>query len=197
MTQKSVATLRERKKLQVKRQLKEHALRLFVEQGFVATTIEQIAESANVSSRTFFRYFPNKEEVLFDDEYDARLIASFRAQPPQLSVVGALRNALRDAFGKATAVQQDYELRRHTVISTTPELQIRNEHELVRNIELLDTLIAARTGQKAGSLYVRTLASALVGVLIGAQTMSPGAGSSQLAHMDMALTQFEKLIKKD
>lgn len=189
--------MRERKRLQVKQQLKEHALRLFAEQGFAATTVEQIAESTNISPRTFFRYFPNKEDVLFDDEYDAQLIASFRAQPPQLSVVGALRNALRDAFEKATVEQQDYEQRRHTIISTTPELQIRSEHELVRNIELLDTLIAARTGQKPGSLHVRTLASALVGVLIGAQTMSPRAGSSPLANMDAALTQFEKLIKKD
>lgn len=197
MTQDDMTTLRERKKHQVKRQLKEHALRLFIEQGFTATTVEQIAESANVSSRTFFRYFPNKEDVLFDDEYDAQLVASFRAQPPQLSVVDALRNALRDTFGKATASRQEYEQRRHEIISATPELQIRNEHELVRNIELLDSLIAAHIGQKAGSLYVRTLASALVGVLIGAQTMPSKPGVSPLAHMDAALKQFEKLLKKD
>src|SRR5215813_3567608 len=85
--------LRERKKSKVRNQLKQHALRLFLEQGYEATTIEQIAQQAEVSPRTFFRYFASKEDLIFDDEYDERLIAAFRAQPSELSVVGALRRA--------------------------------------------------------------------------------------------------------
>lgn len=197
MNKEITASLREYKKRHIRQQLKEEALRLFVQQGYMTTTIEQIVENVHVSPRTFFRYFPGKEDVLFDDEYDMRLIASFRAQPPHLTVVETLRNALRDTFGTATTDQQEYEERRHAIISATPELQVRNGHELARNIDLLDSLIAERTGQKAGSPRIRTLASALVGVLIGVQSIPSAPGSSPLAHMDSALKEFEKLLKKD
>ncbi|EMF23360.1 transcriptional regulator [Streptomyces gancidicus BKS 13-15] len=65
-------TLRERKKLAAWRAISETALRLFEEQGFEATTIEQIAAAANVSRATFFNYFASKEAVVFDQDPEAR-----------------------------------------------------------------------------------------------------------------------------
>jgi AcrR family transcriptional regulator len=52
---------RERKKAQTRQRLQEQALRLFVERGYEATTVEQIVAAAGVSHMTFFRYFPTKE----------------------------------------------------------------------------------------------------------------------------------------
>ncbi len=65
-------SLRERKKLAAWRAISEAALRLFEEQGFEATTIEQIAAAANVSRATFFNYFASKEAVVFDQDPEAR-----------------------------------------------------------------------------------------------------------------------------
>ena len=55
------------------------------QQGYEATTVEQIADAAEVSSSTFFRYFPAKEDTVLTDEYDEITVASPRAQPPELS----------------------------------------------------------------------------------------------------------------
>lgn len=65
-------SLRERHAVETRQRIVDVALALFVEQGFDATTIDQIASSADVSPRTYFRYFPTKEALIFHD-FDQRL----------------------------------------------------------------------------------------------------------------------------
>ncbi|HZE33444.1 MAG TPA: TetR family transcriptional regulator [Actinoallomurus sp.] len=57
-------------------------IRLFREQGYDATTVEQITEAAEVSPSTFFRYYPTKEDTVLSDEYDSLIVDTLRAQPP-------------------------------------------------------------------------------------------------------------------
>ncbi|HUJ75276.1 MAG TPA: TetR family transcriptional regulator, partial [bacterium] len=70
--------LRERKKAKTRAVIQQHALRLMKEQGYQATTVEQIAEAAEVSPSTFFRYFPTKEDVVLYDVLDPVLMREFR-----------------------------------------------------------------------------------------------------------------------
>jgi AcrR family transcriptional regulator len=60
--------LRSRKKIKTRLAIEDAALELFAEQGYEATTIEQIAERAEVSTTTFFRYFPGKADVVLSDQ---------------------------------------------------------------------------------------------------------------------------------
>src|SRR5260370_26373604 len=90
--------LRERKKARTRASIREHALRLFREQGYDATTVDQIAEAAEVSPSTFFRYYPTKEDVVLEDDFDVLAIGSFREQPPDLSIVAAFRAAAKQAL---------------------------------------------------------------------------------------------------
>src|SRR5438552_19010789 len=81
--------LRERKKAKTRAAIQRHALQLFREQGYEATTIEQIAQAAEFSPSTFFRYFRTKEDVALSDDLDPQFMSSFEAQPTQLTPVPA------------------------------------------------------------------------------------------------------------
>src|SRR5437899_5627900 len=85
--------LRERKKLKTRAAIQKEALRLFLEKGYEATTIEDIAEAVEISPSTFFNYFPSKEAVVFQDDLDPVIFAAFNAQPADVSPITALRNA--------------------------------------------------------------------------------------------------------
>jgi AcrR family transcriptional regulator len=76
-------TLRERKKDATRQALHEAVLRLAVDRGWDAVTVEAVADQANVSRRTFSNYFANKEEALFHGDLQRieRLLSQFRARP--------------------------------------------------------------------------------------------------------------------
>src|SRR5215213_11769732 len=89
--------LRERKKARTREALQEAALERFARRGFDATTVEEIAAACEVSPRTFFRYFPTKEDVLFGDsgERSAALVETLAAEPPDLTPLAAIHAAMR------------------------------------------------------------------------------------------------------
>ena len=90
---KRAPSLRDEHKAHTERSLREAALKLFASQGYDTTTIEEIAEKAGVSARTFFRYFPTKESVLYLHErlWFQSLTETFLGQPRSLSDVEALK----------------------------------------------------------------------------------------------------------
>jgi AcrR family transcriptional regulator len=94
------AGLRDRKKLRTRRAIEDAALELFAVKGFEATTVEDIAERAEVSTTTFFRYFPNKADVILTEQID-RLPSLGRAiveRPASESELRALRHALQQEW---------------------------------------------------------------------------------------------------
>jgi AcrR family transcriptional regulator len=91
-----LASRRERKKLATRRQIRWVALALFAERGFSNVTVEEIAEAADVSPRTFFNYFSSKEAVLpgADPERMLELRQRILTQPPEATALDALRAAI-------------------------------------------------------------------------------------------------------
>jgi AcrR family transcriptional regulator len=185
--------LRERKKARTRASLREHALRLFREQGYPETTVEQIAEAAEVSPSTFFRYFPTKEDVVLQDDFDPIAIEKFEAQPPELSPIAALRAAMRETFDEAPAdqVAQWRELNRLT--TSVPELRARALEEWMQSVGMIGALIARRLGRDPSDLAVRTLAGAITGVAISVMiTTLAEPSTDMIATMDASLALLDQ-----
>ncbi len=96
-----MAGLRERKKLATRTALRDSAMRLFAEQGFAKTTIDQIAEAADVSRATVFSYFPTKEEIVFGDAGAAMdaLAAQLAERPAGVTIIDVVRGWLDQLAG--------------------------------------------------------------------------------------------------
>lgn len=163
---KAAGGLRERKKAKTKAAIQEHAIRLFRAQGFAATTIEQIAEVAEVSPSTVFRYFPTKEDLVTTDLVDPVIYAAFEAQPPELSLVEAWRHAMIESFGELTASEVDTERGRGILTLSVPELWAASLPNITKGLDAMTEQSARRLGRDPSDVEVRQTVGAMFGVLL-------------------------------
>jgi AcrR family transcriptional regulator len=116
---------RQRKKTATRDRIRASALRLFREQGYDATTVEQIAAAAGVSHMTFFRYFPAKEDVALSDSYDPLIAALLAQTPAAWPLIRRIRTALLQGLGQVYDTSRDTMLAQNTLIVSTPALRER------------------------------------------------------------------------
>jgi len=184
--------LRERKKARTRGAIQHHALRLFREQGYDATTIEQIAEAAEVSESTLFRYFPTKEDLVLWDEFDPMLIQAFRAQPPGVSPIQALRASFPAVFDQLTPEQWAEQRMRMNLILAVPELRAAMLHQFTGTIPQIAELVAERVGRSADEFEVRNFAGAVIGISMSVMIAAAEDPSADLiALMDAGLAHLE------
>ena len=160
--------LRERKKAKTRAAIQRHALRLFREQGYSATTVDQIAAAAEISPSTFFRYFPTKEATVLYDPFDPVLIAATLAQPAELSPIAALRATVDIIREQVSGEEWERERQRQLLVFREPELRSAIMDQFAEGIELLAGMAAQRTGREADDFEVRNWAGAVVGVIMAA-----------------------------
>ena len=184
--------LRERKKARTRAAIRQHALRLFREQGYHATTVEQIAEAAEVSPSTFFRYFPTKEDVVLQDDFDVVAVEAFEAQPASLSPIAAFRAAVAQTVATLTP-EEIARFRETTELTlTVPEVRARALDEFARTIDQMALAVARRTGRSPDDFAVRNMAGALIGVIMSA--VMPWASqpdTGMFERIDAALAHLE------
>ena len=184
--------LRERKKLRTRALIQKEALRLFLEKGFEATTIEEIAEAAEISPSTFFNYFPTKEEVVLQDELDPLILAAFNAQPEGTHPIRALRDSMKTVFGQLTAEQDNVMRQRISLMSSTPALRSAMLTQFADLVDQIAELIAGRVGREATDFAIRNLAGALLGVMMSALLIASSDPKADMIDVaDRAMAHLE------
>lgn len=187
--------LRERKKLKTRAAIQKEAMRLFLEKGYEATTIEEIADAAEISPSTFFNYFPSKEEVVFADELDPLLVNAINAQPDGINPIAALRNGMRDVFSHLTPEQDSVMRQRMGLITSTPELRAALLTQFASQVDQIADVLAQRVGRGPDEFPVRNLAGALLGVMMSALLAAVddpradllGLADRAMAHLEAGL----------
>ena len=191
------AGLRERKKARTRASLREHALRLFREQGYQATTVEQIAAAAEVSPSTFFRYFPTKEDVVLQDDMDTRMVEAFARQSPDLAPVAAIRAAMREAWKSFTPEEWEQIREGGRLSYSVPEIRARAMNEFARTINVIADVLARRAGRPADDFRVRVLAGAVIGVMMSVLLPGESAGGAEAEAASVAGLGPEAITRID
>lgn len=157
--------LRERKKIKTRTAIRDATYALIREQGYDATTVEQIAERAEVSPSTVFRYFPTKEDIVLTDEYDPILVRELHERPADEPWMESLRHVMRKAI--AVGIAEDPEatrLRSHLMLQV-PAVRARMLESMSVTGRMLGEAVAERSGRSGDSLEVRVYTMSLIGGL--------------------------------
>lgn len=183
--------LRERKKQRTRESIIDAAMRLFAERGFDHTTIADIAAEADIAPRTFFAYFPAKEDVVFADF--AERFADFRARllerrEPGVSALDALRAWIDDMIASETLTEKRHECRQD-LIAANPAIAARDRHLHAQFQGVLTEAVAADLGEEPGGLRPRMVAAAATAAL---ETL--GKASEHDVQPERALDVLEEAL---
>ncbi|WP_398697970.1 TetR/AcrR family transcriptional regulator [Streptomyces cellostaticus] len=160
--------LRERKKIKTREAIRAATYALIEEQGYDATTIDQIADRAEVSPSTVFRYFPTKEDIVLTDEYDPLILEELRARPADEPWTDSIRYVTQRAV--QAGVEEDIKVSRlrSRLVAEVPAVRSRMLESMSVTGRMICQAIAERTGRAPGELEVRVYAMALIGGLMEA-----------------------------
>ena len=181
-----------RRRVTSREELEDTAFGLFAAHGFEATTVDEIAAAAGIGRRTFFRYFPSKNDIpwgAFELELE-RMRARLRAVPGDVPLMDAIREALVD-FNRVDAAQVPLHRRRMELILRVPALFAHSTLRFTAWREVIAEFVAARTGQRTGQLAPQAVAHAVLGVAVAAYEHwldDPAADLSAL--LDEAMRQL-------
>jgi TetR/AcrR family transcriptional regulator, regulator of mycofactocin system len=181
-----------RRRVTSRAELEHTAFDLFGRQGFDRTTVDDIAAAAGIGRRTFFRYFPSKNDVPWGD-FEAelgRMRARLKDSPAQTPLMDAIRVAVVD-FNRIAPEQVPLHRRRMELILRTPALQAHSTLRYAAWRKVIAEFAGERLGQPPDALAPRTIAYAALGVAVAAYEQwleSEGAELSEL--LDRAMREL-------
>ena len=136
---------------------------MFAEQGYIETTVKQIADASDVSPSTFHEYFSNKEAVVLHDDMAPLITRAFQAQPAELNTTHALHQALKIVFSGLPAGQLAREQKKSELMHDVPELHGARLGGVARNINMFTKLITTRSGHATNDATAHVMADSISG----------------------------------
>jgi AcrR family transcriptional regulator len=182
--------LRERKKQATRRALHDAAVRLALDEGLEHLTVEEISAAADVSVRTFFNYFPSKEQaILGDDVFPADEGQTAALMADASSVLDGLHR-VAIALAANTASRREQVLMRWQLMERYPALLPQIFARLQEFEKVLASAVAARTGDAAEDAYPQLMAAlATTSMRTAVRRWTAGRGDHSLEyHMDEVFT---------
>jgi mycofactocin system transcriptional regulator len=181
-----------RKRVTSAAELEHIAFELFTSRSFDQTTVDDIAAAAGIGRRTFFRYFPSKNDIAWGD-FDGQLKQMRErlfASPPERPLMDAVREALLD-FNRVDAAELPWLRRRMELILTVPALQAHSTLRYAAWREVLAEYIGHRMGVPDDSLAPQAIAYATLGVAIAAYEQWLRHDDTDLIHLlDTAMREL-------
>lgn len=158
-----------RRRITSRAEVEHVAFDLFTSRGFERTTVDDIAETAGIGRRTFFRYFPSKNDIAWGD-FDGQLRTMRKrlaGYPPDQPLLDVIRAALVD-FNRVDPAQVSRHRRRMRLILATPALQAHSALRYADWRRVLADFVAERLGVSPDSLAPQAIAYATLGVALAA-----------------------------
>lgn len=189
-------SLRQRRRARTRREIAATALELFEERGYEGTSVEQIAERALISPRTFYRYFPAKEEVLLGALPEAGPeLGELLTELADLPLFEAVEQACLFLAERLAADADN--LRRLSLVRRVPALADRSTRSLRRTEEALEEALRRRDELPGGALGAGTLARAVVGAFDAAvaRWVAQGGGPPLTRLVSEALAALEPALR--
>jgi AcrR family transcriptional regulator len=152
--------LRERKKQRTRETIAREAHKLFVERGYQATTLPEIAEAADVSTRTIFAYFPSKEDILFSNFAQMKdgLGRALAERPEGKDALETVREFILSLRGETTS-ELDEQLR--LCVTSDPTLRSHLRARIAELEELIAPAIADELGAREDDTRPKVVAASL------------------------------------
>ncbi|WP_199850445.1 TetR/AcrR family transcriptional regulator [Streptomyces sp. CMB-StM0423] len=186
--------LRERKKLRTRQAIRQAAYRLIGKQGYEQTTVEQIAEAAEVSPSTVFRYFATKEDIILTDEYDPVLEQAILDRPADEPPLVALREAVVASLRLLYDEFRPEFVLRMQLVREVPALRAQMHQGMDQNVELLCRVLSERTGRPRDDFELRVVVGAIFGALTQVlfEWVDRGPDCDLVETVDRALAVLER-----
>ncbi len=188
---------RARKKEETRQRIAKAAKELFLERGFAATTIDEIARKADVSLRSFFDYFPAKEDValVWHDEFQSAFIANLMERPSAEAPMVAAQEALIKTLGKFDLD----DVRTHAILFKETAIRARDQLKYALLESALADALLKRPKGKPDELRARLVAMVIVWALRVASEIylardQPAKPASRVRHITHLLrSEIDKL----
>jgi AcrR family transcriptional regulator len=190
--------LRERKRTRTRLMIQTEALRLFAEKGYAQTTVEEIADAAAISPRTFFRYFPSKEDVVLWDEYDPLALELLEARPVDEPLLETFRAVIRETLGGLYRRDPERLLTRIRLAAIVPEVRARFLDAQTHGVEELAEQLAEKRGARVDALTLQVAASAMIATIsVACDIWQSGGGKADLLALFDDVTDALGAVARD